>query len=348
MKNQKYIIAAAVFCVLSLGAYATASKTHADDASASVPALGASDNSEGGSVPSLAPTVTGPTITGANVDESAGTGVPTTGGTQGDNNPSLNPPNPGSNGTVGGLVPSNPGSNDTTGGLVANIGGSNYDETSTSTTGTTTPPGDSTSTSTSPDQSLSGGYGGSYYGGGSSGGSSLTVSTGANSSCPLITDYMKLGWVNDPVQVSKLQAFLKDEEGLDVAVTGVYDQATVNAVSAFQAKYKDTVLGAWNAAGPTGQVYITTLKQINKIACATPLNLTADELAIIAAYKASEAGQGATVQVSTGSAAPAGAVNGSSTDATASASTSDQTSNTAAVGNLSILGRLWAFIKNLF
>src|SRR3989344_3480627 len=119
-----------------------------------------------------------------------------------------------------------------------------------------------------------GGGGGGSGGGGSSrtpgGGSSRPPSgevLGATTSdfCPFLTGYMRIGYVNDPANVARLQVFLNIYEGSNLAVTGVFDEATFQAVEAFQLKYKDDILTPWGINQPTGYVYIRTLGKINQI-----------------------------------------------------------------------------------
>lgn len=88
--------------------------------------------------------------------------------------------------------------------------------------------------------------------------------------CPAhITSYMRKGVNNDPVEVSKLQSFLVDQEGFtNVQVTGVFDNATDAAVRAFQEKHSGIVLGPWAIQKGTGYVYRTTTKRINDLYCA--------------------------------------------------------------------------------
>ena len=134
-----------------------------------------------------------------------------------------------------------------------------------------------------------GGGGGSSFGGSSSGGSSIvllaTSTTSTINSCPLLTSYLQFGANNNPLEVSKLQIFLKDSQGINVTVNGAFDLQTENAVRAFQSKYMSQIMGPWGATQSSGYAYITTLKKINEIACNTPLTLSPSELAIINAYK---------------------------------------------------------------
>ena len=79
---------------------------------------------------------------------------------------------------------------------------------------------------------------------------------------------MRIGQNNDPLQVIRLQAFLKVFEHFDyVTVNGVFDEATLQAVNEFQLRYKDEVLTPWGINQPTGYVYIRTLGKINQILC---------------------------------------------------------------------------------
>ncbi len=159
-------------------------------------------------------------------------------------------------------------------------------------------------------------------------------------SCPLITDYLKLGGTNNPVQVTNLQVFLKNAEKLDVDVNGIFDEKTDAAVKAFQLKYIQTILGPWEATRATGFVYITTIKKINELACASPLTLSADELAIINEYK----GRGHADSDMTD-----GTIGGSNATGTDQIGDTDSNeANTAATGEASILSRFWNFVKSLF
>jgi hypothetical protein len=118
----------------------------------------------------------------------------------------------------------------------------------------------------------SSGGGGSSSGGSSSGSSVPPVNTGA--ACLFVKDYMRADFNNNPQEVLKLQAFLKVFQGYDVALTGIYDQATINAVNAFQLKYRSDILDPWGLTGPTSYTYILTLKKVNELYClgTFPLN----------------------------------------------------------------------------
>ena len=127
----------------------------------------------------------------------------------------------------------------------------------------------------------SGGCGplGCVPGGGGGGGGHIPVPTilGASQSCDYLHDYLHIGWANDPIEVLKLQLFLKDLEGYsNVNINGVFDQPTFDAVSQFQVQFQPDVLTPWGyqQGESTGYVYILTKKKINEIFCqkAYPLN----------------------------------------------------------------------------
>jgi len=97
--------------------------------------------------------------------------------------------------------------------------------------------------------------------------------------CGYISSYLKMGSDNNPGEILKLQAFLRDYEGFaNINMTGVFDQATFDAVSAFQIKYASEVLAPWGITSPTGFVYYTTQKKINEILCGKILSLTKNQL----------------------------------------------------------------------
>lgn len=117
----------------------------------------------------------------------------------------------------------------------------------------------------------SSGEGGSSGGGG--GGGSLRrvpplATAGASVCPPYLWKFIKRGANNDPVQVRRLQTFLRDEQGFKgLAVTGFYDEVTFAAVSVFQRRYFRDVLAPWGLKDATGWVYITTTLTINNLHC---------------------------------------------------------------------------------
>ncbi|MBI2482158.1 MAG: hypothetical protein HYV76_01150 [Candidatus Vogelbacteria bacterium] len=85
---------------------------------------------------------------------------------------------------------------------------------------------------------------------------------------PYLLKFIKWGANNDPLEVRKLQYFLRDFEGFtDIQVTGIYDRATYEAVTIFQKRYINDVLSPWGIIDSTGYVYITTTLKINYIVC---------------------------------------------------------------------------------
>jgi hypothetical protein len=131
---------------------------------------------------------------------------------------------------------------------------------------------------------------------GSSGGSGNVFSSGGSSMIPLpalasmsqcnyITSYLKIGKLNPRDQVVRLQTLLRNTEGLDVDINGIFDQKTFAAVSAFQLKYAPQILAPWGIKNSTGYVYYTTQKKINEIYCKASFSLTPKQIADIEAYR---------------------------------------------------------------
>ena len=89
------------------------------------------------------------------------------------------------------------------------------------------------------------------------------------------------------MQVIRLQAFLKVFEKLDyVQITGVFDEATLQGVMAFQQKYSSQVLTPWGISQPTGYVYKLTLAKINQILCGSPMPVIEKVLPVAVKAKA--------------------------------------------------------------
>ena len=132
--------------------------------------------------------------------------------------------------------------------------------------------------------------GGANGGGGQVLGASTSTipatSTPGSASCGLyLTKYIHpvRKFLNDPTEVKKLQSFLNQNLGLNLAVSGDYDSTTIAAVDKFQVKYHSEVLSPWLSHGlpteftPTEYVYKTTQRWINLIMC-PPLNLVTPQL----------------------------------------------------------------------
>ncbi|MEI7480361.1 MAG: hypothetical protein WCJ59_01920, partial [bacterium] len=84
---------------------------------------------------------------------------------------------------------------------------------------------------------------------------------------PYLTGYIKQGSKNNLEDVKKLQIFLNTYEGTSLVVDGVYKTVDMNAVKAFQIKNRKDVLDFWNMKNPSGYVYISTQKAINRVYC---------------------------------------------------------------------------------
>jgi hypothetical protein len=138
------------------------------------------------------------------------------------------------------------------------------------------------------------GSGGGSSSGGGGGGNSISGATGVSSveiaECePYLHEFIRFGEQNNPLEVLKLQQFLRDEEGFqNVLATGTYDQTTLVAVNAFQNRYAGEILGPWGIGQETGYVYLTTRKKINELHCdnTKSFELAAEEWAHIDAVRA--------------------------------------------------------------
>ncbi len=146
---------------------------------------------------------------------------------------------------------------------------------------------------------ISGSFGGNNGGGasaitpGSTGGvTGGSIITSAGVCAPIITSTLKIAGKNDAGQVRRVQNFLNTFEKANIAVTGVYDTATIEAVEDFQVKYRSEVLAPWGATLPSGEIYITTRNKMNDLYCGTKASLTAAESAKIAAFRAAIAAGG--------------------------------------------------------
>jgi uncharacterized repeat protein (TIGR01451 family) len=190
---------------------------------------------------------------------------------------------------------------------------------------------------------------GSGGGGGSSGGEVL----GAADCAEYLTSYIRAGAQNDPEQVTRLQFVLKQFEGANISLTGVYDAATQAAVDTFQAKYGSDVLTPWALKGPTGYVYYTTRKKINEVFCqgTKVFPLSVAQLQEIAQVRPlNESGKGAEYGEYSNSktqAGATGAAKGATLSGDQNASTTSK-SQTAGAGNASG-GNWWQnFVHWLF
>lgn len=180
---------------------------------------------------------------------------------------------------------------------------------------------------------------------------------------------MRYGIKNDPTEVTKLQLFLKNNQKINLNVTGVFDRQTEEAVKKFQIRYWDTTMKPWGATIASGYVYITTLKKINQIACNQPLTLNSSELATIEAFdrnwtanhgKIASAGT-ADTETPASQIEPATVIKDVEVEVTFEGPTptpgsdsniltenQDQSSNEANVGKANILHKFWKFMGGLF
>ncbi|MDQ5893003.1 MAG: hypothetical protein QG640_13 [Patescibacteria group bacterium] len=106
-------------------------------------------------------------------------------------------------------------------------------------------------------------------------------------SCTYINDYLNIKSNNNPIEVTKLQTFLLNTEGIDVEINGIFDQVTFDAVRAFQTKYLNDIMIPWGLETASGVVSYTTKKKINEIYCKSTFALTPAQLAAIENYKRS-------------------------------------------------------------
>ncbi len=108
--------------------------------------------------------------------------------------------------------------------------------------------------------------------------------------CEFIKGEIRFGSKNnDPVEIAKLQYFLKQYEGFsNLPVNGSFDIQTVNAVKTFQIKYSADILKPWGYEKPTGVVYFLTQKKINEIVCGTNIALTQAQIKEIQDFKSSK------------------------------------------------------------
>ncbi len=95
---------------------------------------------------------------------------------------------------------------------------------------------------------------------------------------PYLTDNLGFGHENNPAQVIRLQNFLNDYMSAGLAVTGVFETSTEQAVMDFQLRYAADILTPWGISNATGFVYHTTKKKINEMVCERDFPLTQEQL----------------------------------------------------------------------
>lgn len=116
----------------------------------------------------------------------------------------------------------------------------------------------------------------------------VTVSQSAPGCGQYLTGFIKPEENNDPNEVTKLQAFLKDFEGFTTfEINGDYNLRSAGAVRIFQNRYKEDILEPWGLTEPTGYVYLTTRKKINELYCGgtEAFSLTGEEQTEIGSFR---------------------------------------------------------------
>ncbi len=84
-----------------------------------------------------------------------------------------------------------------------------------------------------------------------------------------LTGYLKRGRAaNKAADAKKVEEFLNEYQGENLAVDSTYGEKDIEAIKRFQAKYKKEVLDPHGLPAPTGHVLNTTRAQINKLYCA--------------------------------------------------------------------------------
>ncbi len=97
----------------------------------------------------------------------------------------------------------------------------------------------------------------------------LTINGSTCSSRIALSAPIDIGLNNDPTDVKKLQTFLNTYEKENLKITGVYGKADYLAVKRWQAKYKAQILTPMKLKNPTGTVYTSSMRQIERQTTAT-------------------------------------------------------------------------------
>jgi peptidoglycan hydrolase-like protein with peptidoglycan-binding domain len=94
-----------------------------------------------------------------------------------------------------------------------------------------------------------------------------TVLTNNGSSCAtriLITQPIDTKVHNSKEDVKKLETFLNTYEGEKLKVDGIYSKEDIAAVKRWQSKYKKEILTPMRLKNPTGTIYTSSMRQIEK------------------------------------------------------------------------------------
>ena len=116
-------------------------------------------------------------------------------------------------------------------------------------------------------------------------GASTSIEEGDFCIEPYLTENLGINRQNDSAQVVRLQEFLNEHMSAGLAVTGVFETSTEQAVMAFQLQYAVDVLTPWGITNATGFVYHTTKKKINELVCARAFPLTSEQMEEISRVK---------------------------------------------------------------
>jgi len=168
-----------------------------------------------------------------------------------------------------------------------------------------------------------------------------------------LNSYMGPGRNNDPEQVKRLQQILLNE-GFAVTVNGEYDDATLEAVKAFQLKYTDEILKPWGLTQPTGFVFLTTRKKLNELYCqatSQTFPLSKEEQAIIDGYKKGQDNGGSTGGSGGGSAPDATQPDDNTTPAGEPTNDTNDVNNDSQVGAAGAAddsGGFWGRVRGFF
>lgn len=79
---------------------------------------------------------------------------------------------------------------------------------------------------------------------------------------PYVQTPIRIGADNPIEQVKLLEQFLRDYEGADLTIDGIYGPQDIAAVITWQEKYAQAILTPWGLTAGTGHVYTTSLAQI--------------------------------------------------------------------------------------
>jgi peptidoglycan hydrolase-like protein with peptidoglycan-binding domain len=92
----------------------------------------------------------------------------------------------------------------------------------------------------------------------------LTTNGSTCSSRIALSSPIDVGLKNDPTDVKKLQIFLNTYENEKLPVTGIYGKEDYIAVKKWQAKYSVNILAPMRLKKPTGTVYTSSMRQIER------------------------------------------------------------------------------------